>query len=232
MNVLATGLLLPGKVEALLKLKREQLRESVKQGFREAGPKMREIMHRQVSGALKIKRQSFLKTYRVRHFDSKPDRLPAMLVGSSQKLAAVQETGGVIRANGKLLLIPVGGLRVGQKAFARNVTQLLRSGNAFFKKMPNGNLILFAENNAENSGALRRFKRSEKQLTGKKSIKRGAEIPIAIAVKSVTLRKRTRVKETILSNLNVVYSAVERAMVANMSGNNKSSVNTASRAVR
>jgi hypothetical protein len=138
MNLLATGLLLPGKVDALLKLKREQLRQSVKEGFRESGPKMREIMHRQVSGAMKIRRQSFLKSYRVRHFDQKTDRLPAMLVGSTQKLAAVHESGGVIRPRGKLLLIPIGGLRVGQKTFKRNVEQLLRSGNAFFKKMPNG----------------------------------------------------------------------------------------------
>jgi hypothetical protein len=222
MNLLATGLLLPGKVDALLKLKREQLRQSVKEGFRESGPKMREIMHRQVSGAMKIRRQSFLKTYRVRHFDQKTDRLPAMLVGSTQKLAAVHESGGVIRPRGKLLLIPIGGLRVGQKTFKRNVEQLLRSGNAFFKKMPNGNLVLFAENIAENASALRRFKRSEKQLTGKKSIKRGAEIPIAVAVKSVTLRKRTRVKETILNNLSVVYRAVDGAMVANMSGSGQS----------
>lgn len=215
-----TGLMAPGKVNDFLKAKRELYRQSVKEGFREAGPKLKEIMHRQVRSALKIRRQSFLKTYKVRHFDQKPDRLPAMLVGSSQRLAAVHETGGVIRPRGKLLLIPIGGMRLGSRKFERIVEQLLRSGNAFFKKMPNGNLILFAENIAENAKALNHFRRNERQLTGKKSIKRGAELPIAVAVKSVTLRRRTNVRQTIINNIGVVYGAVNAAVARNAVGNN------------
>ena len=79
--------------------------------------------------------------------------------------------------------------RIGRKAFRRVVDGLMRSGNAFFIKK-NGKVILMAENIKDNTSELRRFKRSERQRTGAKSIKRGQEIPIAVLVPSVTLRGR------------------------------------------
>ncbi len=65
----------------------------------------------------------------------------------------------------------------------------MRSGNAWFIRK-DGKVILMAENIKENASALTRFKRAERQRTGAKSIKRGQEIPIAVLVPRVTLKRR------------------------------------------
>ena len=75
------------------------------------------------------------------------------------------------------------------KACARVIDTLMRSGNAWFIRK-DGKVILMAENIKENASALTRFKRAERQRTGAKSIKRGQEIPIAVLVPRVTLKRR------------------------------------------
>ncbi len=210
-NLTTTGLLKPGSLPPFMAAKQSLARKAVRDGFRAAAPEIVTAVRNNVQQALKIKRMALLKSYVARHFDSKPDRMPAMMIGSTQRIAAIHEFSGTITPKGKLLLIPIGGLRVGAKAFKRYVAQLIASGNAFFKKQPNGNLILFAENIKENDTALRRFKRNDRALKGKKSHKRGAEIPIAVAVKSVRLQRRTRVQETIAAKLPVVARAINDA---------------------
>ena len=209
-NLTATGILKADGLQSFVLDRQGDVRNRVQAGFRAAAPSIVERVRQNVGSALKLRRTSFVKTYKVRHFDSRPDRMPAMLIGSTQKVAAIQESGGTVKPKGSLLLIPIGGLRVGSKTFKRKVAQLIASGNAFFKKMSNGTVILFAENIRENDSALRGFKRANRKLTGKKSTKRGVEVPIAVGVKSATLRKKTRVRETIVAAIPEIAAAINK----------------------
>ena len=87
------------------------------------------------------------------------------------------------------LLIPLLPGRIGPKRFKAVIDGLMRSGNAFFIEK-NGRVLLMAENIKENAGQLGRFKRAERARTGAKQIKRGQEIPIAVLVPRVTLKRR------------------------------------------
>ena len=66
---------------------------------------------------------------------------------------------------------------------------LMHSGNAYFVQK-NGRVLLMAENIKENAWQLNRFKRAERGRTGAKQIKRGQEIPIAVLVRQVDLKRR------------------------------------------
>ena len=101
--------------------------------------------------------------------------------------------------------------RIGRKAFARVIDALMRSGNAFFIEK-NGRQILMAENIKDNTAELRRFKRAERGRTGAKSIKRGQEIPIAVLVRRVSLRKRFDLARSVRGDLPRLTAAIRKAM--------------------
>ena len=69
-----------------------------------------------------------------------------------------------------------------------------------------------AENIKENASVLARFKRAERQRTGAKSIKRGTEIPIAVLVPSVTLKRRFDLEGAVRSQLSVLARAIEKQL--------------------
>lgn len=141
-------------------------------------------------------------------FDTKPEQLPDLLIGSRVPWLGIFERGGRIAGN---LLIPLLPQRIGPKRFRAVIDGLLRSGNAFFRRV-NGKTILFAENITENAGQLRRFKRAERQRTGAKRLKRGQEIPIAVLVKSVSLKKRLDLEGTVRGNLSVIANAISQEL--------------------
>ena len=76
----------------------------------------------------------------------------------------------------------------------------------------NGKVILMAESIRENASELRRFKRAERQRTGSKSIKRGTEIPIAVLVPNVTLKRRFDPEGAVRGQLSVLARAVEKQL--------------------
>ena len=67
---------------------------------------------------------------------------------------------------------------------------LIRSGNAWFVKNAKGHVVLMAENIVDNDKPLAGFKRRYRKNAGIKRLKRGADIPIAVLVPKVTLKKR------------------------------------------
>jgi hypothetical protein len=148
-------------------------------------------------------------TYRL--FDSRPDRLPAMTVGALRApWLESHETGATIR--GPLLIPLTGDKRIGGKKFRRMVDALMRQGNAFFKRV-NGKVLLFAENVAESRpliGAFtRRFSRAARGRGGGGRVK---EVPIAILVPQVRLRKRLRIQETVRRGLPALALDIQRGM--------------------
>ena len=66
-----------------------------------------------------------------------------------------------------------------------------------------------AENLRENASALTRFKRAERSRTGTKSIKRGTEIPIAVLVPNITMKRRFDLEGTVRGQLPVLARAIE-----------------------
>ena len=111
------------------------------------------------------------------------------------------------------MLIPLTeeGRRIGRRAFKRVIDTLIRSGNAYFIRK-NGQAILMAENLRENASALTRFKRAERSRTGTKSIKRGTEIPIAVLVPAVSMKRRFDLEGTVRGQLPVLARAIEKQL--------------------
>lgn len=216
LSLKGSGLLEAGKLLAWTQRNRQTLRDSVGRGFKESGPQVAAKVQRNVSGALNIRRRGFLASYHSTIYTSKPDRLPSMAVGSKVRFTGIQEHGGPVQPKGRLLLIPfprgpfansMGGARVGPKRFKEIIRALMASGNAFFKQV-NGRLILFAENIAESDKQLRGFKRYQRRQTGA-PVKRGTEIPIAIALPATQLSKKTDVLGTVRSSLPDIVAAIE-----------------------
>lgn len=87
------------------------------------------------------------------------------------------------------MLIPLLPSRIGPRRFKAVIDGLMRSGNAFFVEI-GGRVLLMAENLRENAAQLARFKRAERLRSGAKRLQRGQEIPIAVLVRRVDLRRR------------------------------------------
>lgn len=109
------------------------------------------------------------------------------------------------------LLIPLLPGRIGPKRFKAVIDGLMRSGNAFFIEK-NGHVLLMAENIKENAGQLGRFKRAERARTGAKQIKRGQEIPIAVLVRRVDLKRRLNLAGGVQRALPALARAIQQEL--------------------
>ncbi|MFN3296632.1 DUF6441 family protein, partial [Caldimonas sp.] len=88
---------------------------------------------------------------------------------------------------------------------------LMRSGNAFFVEK-NGRVLLMAENLRENAAQLGRFKRAERERSGVKRLQRGQEIPIAVLVRRVDLKRRFDLAAGVQGALPALAQAIEREL--------------------
>ena len=87
----------------------------------------------------------------------------------------------------------------------------MRSGNAWFIEK-NGQKILMAENISENARPLARFRRAERERSGVKRLRRGQEIPIAVLVQRVNLKKRFDLNRAVRVELPRLTAAIRKAM--------------------
>ena len=187
-SLTTSGLLDKGELAAWTRSRREAIHKAVAQGMRDSSRSLTDALRTRMQSDLAIRKPAFLRSMRARVLDRDPLRLPALLVGSRVSWLGVHVRGATL--TGKMLIpLTESGKRMGRKAFARVIDTLMRSGNAWFIRK-DGKVILMAENIKENASALTRFKRAERQRTGAKSIKRGQEIPIAVLVPRVTLKRR------------------------------------------
>jgi hypothetical protein len=191
--------------EKLLKDYFAKLHRQVGAAMRVEARNMRDALRSHVAGEMKVVKKGFLKGFRTKVLDQDPTRLPGMLIGSRIPWSGVHETGASI---GGKMLIPING-RVGRKNFKRYVAELMRSGNAYFIKK-NGKVILMAENLKENDKPLAGFKRRYRKAEGIKRLKRGADIPIAILVSKVVLRKRLNVLGLVQRRVPFLLKAIEQ----------------------
>lgn len=206
----ATGLLDKSRLDSWSKQKRDAIRKAVAAGMRSGGKHVADAVRSRMNADFTVRKAAFAKSMRAKVYDRKPDKLPALLVGSKIPWLGIHTRGGVIKGP---LLIPLTeeGRRIGRRAFKRVIDGLLRAGNAFFIKK-NGKAVLMAENIKENAAELRRFKRAERARTGAKSIKRGQEVPIAVLMPSVTLKRRFDMEGAVRGQLPVLARTIENQL--------------------
>ena len=207
-DLTASGLFDARQFNAWSTERRDAIRAALKRGMQSGGREVRDAARTQMRGAFNVKRNSFVSSMQAKVLDKKADRLPALLVGSKIPWLGLHEKGGTVSGN---LLIPLLPGRIGPKRFKAVVDGLLRSGNAFFVEK-NGKVILMAENIRENASQLTRFKRAERARTGAKQIKRGQEIPIAVLVKSVSLKRRLDLTGSVQRSLPRLAGAIQKEL--------------------
>lgn len=187
-SLTTSGLLDKRELAAWTRSRREAIHKAVALGMRDSSRSLTDALRTRMQSDLAIRKPAFLRSMRAKVLDRDPLRLPALLVGSRVSWLGVHVRGATL--TGKMLIpLTESGRRMGREAFARVIDTLMRSGNAWFIRK-DGKVILMAENIKENASALTRFKRAERQRTGARSIKRGQEIPIAVLVPRVTLKRR------------------------------------------
>lgn len=208
LTLTTTGLLDPRQLSAWSAERRRAIHAAVAKGMQTGGREVRDAARAEMRSAFTVKRNSFVSSMGVKVFDKKPEQLPALLVGSKIPWLGLHEKGGSVSGN---LLIPLLPGRIGPKRFRQIVDSLMRSGNAYFIKK-NGRVLLMAENIKENGSQLTRFKRAERGRTGAKQIKRGQEIPIAVLVKRVDLKRRLNLVGGVQRALPALAQAIQKEL--------------------
>jgi len=202
------GLLDPRKLSAWSAERRRAIHAAVAKGMVSGGRDVREAARAQMRSAFQVRRASFVASLQAKVFDQKPERLPALWVGSRIPWLGIHTHGGTVAGR---MLIPLLPGRIGPKRFRQVIDGLMRSGNAFFVEK-NGRVLLMAENIRENAAQLGRFKRAERERSGVKRLQRGQEIPIAVLVRRVDLKRRFDLAAGVQGALPKLAAAIGREL--------------------
>jgi hypothetical protein len=187
---------------------RVKVQKAVERAMRTEATEIKDDVRGHVAGQMSVVRKSFIKGFTAKVLAKDPNRLPALYVGSRIPWSGMHETGGQIAGR---MLIPLNG-RVGRKRFKAQVAELMRGGNAYFIKNAKGNIVLMAENIKEHDRPLSGFKRRYRKAEGIKRLKRGADIPIAVLVPKVVLKKRLNVERLVAGRIPRLSAAVARSV--------------------
>ncbi|WP_024892223.1 DUF6441 family protein [Luteimonas huabeiensis] len=209
-DLVAEGLLDRRRFSAWQGDTRKTIHTAVARAMRDTGKEMAERARSEVRAGFKVVKPKFLRSMHAKVFNRKAEEFPALYIGSKVPWLGIHEQGGTIRGRMLVPLLPQH-RRIGRKAFARVIDALMRSGNAFFIEK-NGQQILMAENIAENARPLARFRRAERERTGARRVRRGQEIPIAVLVRRVSLRKRFDLARSVRGDLPRLTAAIRKAM--------------------
>lgn len=193
---------------------RRKATQAVRQALAAEADDIKQEVRSHVAGQMAVVKKSFLKGFSARVLvddrNAEFQRLPALYVGSRIPWSGMHEKGGAITGR---MLIPLNG-RVGRKRFKAQVADLMRGGNAYFIKSAKGHIVLMAENIKEHDRVLSGFKRGHRKAAGIKRLKRGADVPIAVLVPRVVLRKRLDIEQLVRSRIPRLSAAIERQLVA------------------
>lgn len=209
-DLVAEGLLDRRRFSAWQGDTRKTIHPAVARAMRDTGKEMAERARSEMRAGFKVVKPKFLRSMHAKVFNRKAEEFPALYIGSKVPWLGIHEQGGTIRGRMLVPLLPQH-RRIGRKAFARVIDALMRSGNAFFIEK-NGLQILMAENIAENAQPLARFRRAERERTGARRVRRGQEIPIAVLVRRVSLRKRFDLARSVRGDLPRLTAAIRKAM--------------------
>lgn len=195
------------KLEAVSRLIPQKTREAAARALREEAALLTPLLRAHLAQRLKVKRRSFLGAIKAKVYDSKPDRLPALWVGSKVEWLGAHERGVTISSN--KMLIPIG-QRLSAKRFRRVFGALRRT--AFFVRNSKGQVVLMAPATAENAPYLRTFKRAFRQIEGVKRITRDMFVPIAVLVPRVSLRKRLDIHGVVAQRIPAIGARLLRTL--------------------
>lgn len=187
---------------------RAKVQQAVARAMAAEAAELRQDVRAEVAGQMAVVKKSFIKGFTAKVLDRDPNRYPALYVGSRIPWSRIHETGGVIAGR---LLIPLHG-RVGRKRFKAQIAELMRGGNAYFIKNSKGNIVLMAETLQEYDRTLSGFKRRYRKAEGVKRLKRGADIPIAVLVPKVVLRKRLDIERMVATRVPRLSAAIEKQL--------------------
>jgi hypothetical protein len=187
---------------------RAKVQQAVARAMAAEATELRQDVRNEVAGQMAVVKKSFIKGFTAKVLDRDPNRYPALYVGSRIPWSRIHETGGVIAGR---LLIPLHG-RVGRKRLKAQNAELMRGGNAYFIKNAKGNIVLMAENLQEYDRTLSGFKRRYRKAEGVKRLKRGADIPIAVLVPKVVLRKRLDIERMVATRVPRLSAAIEKQL--------------------
>ena len=185
---------------------REKVKKAVAKAMAKEATAIKSDVRDQVASQLTVVKKTFLKGFSAYVIDKDKARLPALYVGSRSPWVGMHEKGGTISAK---MLIPLHG-RVGRKRFKAQIAELMRGGNAYFIKNAKGNVVLMAENIKEHARPLAGFKRRYRKAEGIKRIKRGADIPIAVLVPRVMLKKRLDIERLVVRRIPRLAASIEQ----------------------
>jgi hypothetical protein len=185
---------------------RDKVKKAVGKAMAKEATAIKQDVRAQVASQLTVVKKNFLKGFSAYVIDKDKSRLPALYVGSRIPWVGMHENGGVISAK---MLIPLHG-RVGRKRFKAQIAELMRGGNAYFIKNAKGNVVLMAENIKEHDRPLAGFKRRYRKAEGIKRLKRGADIPIAVLVPRVMLKKRLDIERLVVQRIPRLAAGIEQ----------------------
>ena len=185
---------------------RDKVKKAVAKAMAKEAVEIKQDVREQVASQLTVVKKTFLKGFSAYVIDKDPSRLPALYVGSRIPWVGMHEKGGTISAK---MLIPLNG-RVGRKRFKAQIAELMRGGNAYFIKNAKGNVVLMAENIKEHDRPLAGFKSRYRKAQGIKRLKRGADIPIAVLVPRVMLKKRLDIERLVVRRIPRLAASIEQ----------------------
>ena len=185
---------------------RDKVKKAVAKAMAKEAVEIKQDVREQVASQLTVVKKTFLKGFSAYVIDKDPSRLPALYVGSRIPWVGMHEKGGTISAK---MLIPLHG-RVGRKRFKAQIAELMRGGNAYFIKNAKGNVVLMAENIKEHDRPLDGFKRRYRKAEGIKRLKRGVDIPIAVLVPRVMLKKRLDIERLVVRRIPRLAASIEQ----------------------
>ena len=187
---------------------REKVQKAVARGIASEAAELKEDVRSHVAGQMTVLKKSFVKGFTAKVLDKDKNRLPALYVGSRIPWSGIHERGGVI---GGRMLIPLHG-RVGRKRFKSQIAELMRGGNSYLIKNIKGNIVLMAENIKEHDRPLSGFKRRYRKDMGLKRLKRGSDVPIAVLVPRVQIKKRLNVERIVAGRIARLSARIDKQL--------------------
>jgi len=184
----------------------QKARKAAARGIASEAADLKADVRAHVGSKLTVAKKSFVKGFTAKVLDKDKNRLPALYVGSGIAWAGMHERGGRIAGR---MLIPLHG-RVGRKKFKAQIDALMRGGNAYFIKNKRGNIVLMAENIKDHDRVLSKFKRNYRKAAGIDKLKRGQDIPIAVLVPRVGLKKRLDIEKLVASRIPRLAVAIQK----------------------
>lgn len=207
MSLVGEGLLKPGAMRAWTRERQRDIYKGTERAMREQGKTIAKAANDQARSALNIRRKNF-PNIKSRVYASRPDIPPMLRIYSNVPWLGIHARGGVVTGKNGKVLVPL--IRIGFAAFKRAVDVILKTGAGFFKTV-NGKTLLFAEYQPEYfRGSIRRFMRPVREASGTGRIKKGADIPIAVLMPQVTIRKRIHAEAIVRREMPALVARIEK----------------------